>query len=81
MSGNPIFTTLLDQVRRAATRAFAHADAPFAKVVEALRLPQSDSYAPLCQVLRDVAAITSTYLACSAAPISPNQSSLLDVLI
>ncbi|MCU0509395.1 MAG: amino acid adenylation domain-containing protein, partial [Anaerolineae bacterium] len=49
LRGNPSFRDLLARTRRAALEAFAHADAPFEKVVEALN-PQRDlDHAPLFQ--------------------------------
>ena len=48
---NPVFTALLDQVRAQALAAYAHADLPFERVVEALNPERSLGWHPLFQVL------------------------------
>ena len=50
VSGDPSFSTLLDRVKRGSMAAFAHAEAPFAKVVEAAKVPRSAAYTPIYQV-------------------------------
>lgn len=49
--GSASFADLLHTVRDRDLEAFAHADAPFERVVEALDLPRTTSHAPLFQVL------------------------------
>ncbi len=51
LAGDPNFDELLQRVRQTTLAAYAHQDAPFAQVVEALQLPRTLSYAPLFQVL------------------------------
>ncbi|MFF5808322.1 amino acid adenylation domain-containing protein [Streptomyces sp. NPDC012746] len=54
-TGNPTFRRLLDRVRQADLAAFAHQDAPFEQVVEAVGGPaRTRSEHPLFQVLLDV---------------------------
>jgi amino acid adenylation domain-containing protein/non-ribosomal peptide synthase protein (TIGR01720 family) len=50
LHGNPSFSALLAQTRRVALEAFAHAEAPFEKVVEALNPQRNLNHAPLFQV-------------------------------
>ncbi|GAB3529765.1 amino acid adenylation domain-containing protein [Phytohabitans suffuscus] len=50
MSGNPSFAGLLDRVREACLRMYAHQDMPFEKLVEVLRPKRSRAHMPLCQV-------------------------------
>ncbi|WP_281278342.1 non-ribosomal peptide synthetase [Nocardia tenerifensis] len=45
------FTDLLDQCRRVDLAAFAHADIPFERVVEAVDPPRSQAHHPLFQVM------------------------------
>src|SRR6266446_7694981 len=54
LSGNPIFTDLLAQVRETTLGAFANAEVPFEKVVEALRPERSLSYNPIFQAMFSV---------------------------
>ncbi len=50
VSDDPTFQQLLRRVGSTTQRAFLHADAPFAKVVDALRLDRSAAYNPVYQV-------------------------------
>lgn len=51
LHGAPTFVELLQRVRQTTLAAYAHQDAPFEQVIEALHLPRTRSHAPLCQVL------------------------------
>jgi len=50
LSGNPTFTKLLARVRETTLSAYAHQDAPFDRVVEALRPARHPDSAPIFQV-------------------------------
>ncbi len=51
LRGNPAFGELLARVRRAALDAYARADVPFERLVEALDPQRSRAWSPLTQVL------------------------------
>jgi non-ribosomal peptide synthetase component F len=51
LSGDPSFSSALDRAKRAATQAFAHGMAPFAKVVDSLGAVRSAAFTPIYQVL------------------------------
>ena len=50
VSGKASFRQLLKAASRAAREAYAHAEAPFAMVVDALKQPRSASFTPVYQV-------------------------------
>jgi thioesterase domain-containing protein len=54
LSGNPVFTDLLAQVRETTLGAFANAEVPFEKVVEILQPERTLSYNPIFQVMFSV---------------------------
>jgi amino acid adenylation domain-containing protein/non-ribosomal peptide synthase protein (TIGR01720 family) len=51
LSGNPRFDELLSQARETALGAFAHQDAPFEKIVEAIQPARDASRSPLFQIV------------------------------
>jgi amino acid adenylation domain-containing protein len=51
LHGEPTVVDLLARVRQTTLAAYAHQDAPFEQVIEALALPRNESHAPLFQVL------------------------------
>ena len=50
LSGDPTFSQALRRAKDVALSAFAHAAAPFAKVVERLNILRSASFTPVYQV-------------------------------
>ncbi len=50
LSGNLTFKELLNRVHKTTETAYAHADVPFGKIVEHLRLPRDPSRNPIFQV-------------------------------
>jgi non-ribosomal peptide synthetase component F len=51
LSGNPSFTSVMDQVRETALGAFAHQDLPLEKMVEELRPGRGQNHSPLFTVV------------------------------
>jgi non-ribosomal peptide synthetase component F len=51
LAGDPPFSTVLTRAKAAATQAFLHGSAPFAKVVESLGVVRSAAFTPIYQVL------------------------------
>ncbi len=51
LSGDPDFVGLLAQVRDSMLTSMTHADAPFDRILEDMRLPRSPSYTPFAQVM------------------------------
>lgn len=51
ISGNPSFVELLKRVHAVSQHAFAHQDAPFEQVVDALGVARDQSYSPVFQVM------------------------------
>jgi amino acid adenylation domain-containing protein len=62
LSGDPSFRALLGRVREATLGAFAHADTPLDRIVEALRVERAAGAAPLVQ------AVFSLHPGCPPAP-------------
>jgi non-ribosomal peptide synthetase component F len=50
LAGDPSFSAALDRAKDAATQAFAHGMAPFAKVVDSLGAVRSAAFTPVYQV-------------------------------
>ncbi len=51
LSGDPPFAEILRRIRETAVGAYAHAELPFERLVEALRPPRDPGYHPVFQVL------------------------------
>jgi amino acid adenylation domain-containing protein len=51
LSDNPIFQSLVAQVRRRVLMAYSHQEIPFNELVSSFKLPRSLSYYPLAQVI------------------------------
>src|SRR5262249_10152214 len=60
LSGSPSFRELVGRVRSVALEAYMHQDAPFEKLVEALRPERDLSRQPICQVLFNMDNIPSS---------------------
>jgi hypothetical protein len=50
-AGSPTFLALLERAKRVVQGAIEHADVPFARVVEAARVPRSTAYTPVYQTM------------------------------
>jgi amino acid adenylation domain-containing protein len=50
-SGNPLFVTLLEQVRETTLKAYAHQGVPFERLIQELRPKRNPGYLPLVQAL------------------------------
>ena len=50
-AGSPSFLALLERAKRVVQDAMEHADVPFARVVEAARVPRSAAYTPVFQTM------------------------------
>jgi non-ribosomal peptide synthetase component F len=50
LAGDPSFSTVVSRARAAATQAFLHGSAPFAKVVTSLGVVRSAAFTPVYQV-------------------------------
>lgn len=50
LAGDPTFSAAVGRAKAAATQAFAHGAAPFAKVVDSLGLVRSAAFTPIYQV-------------------------------
>ncbi|MFF3346577.1 amino acid adenylation domain-containing protein [Streptomyces sp. NPDC002779] len=70
-AGDPAFTRLLERVRRSALAAYAHQDAPFEQVVEALAPPRSPARHPLFQVALSLDADEGAALRLPGLEVSP----------
>ncbi len=51
LSGDPTFLELVERTRKRSLAAFAHQEAPFEKLVDALHLPRDLSHTPLVQTM------------------------------
>ncbi|NVJ19217.1 non-ribosomal peptide synthetase/type I polyketide synthase, partial [Myxococcus sp. AM010] len=54
LEGAPSFRELLGRVKRQSLDAFAHQDAPFERIIEALQLPRDQSRTPVFQAVLNV---------------------------
>jgi amino acid adenylation domain-containing protein len=85
VSGDPSFTALLDRVKRMTLEAYAHQDAPFEKLVEALAPTRSLSHSPLFQVMfvlqnAPMGALQIPGLSVKALPVE-SESAKFDLLV
>jgi len=51
IAGSPTFLELLQRAKRVVQGAIQHADVPFARIVEAARVPRSTAYTPVFQTM------------------------------
>src|SRR5262249_19199330 len=51
LSGAPSFLEFLQRVRRASVGAYTHAELPFDRLIEAVRVERSPAFSPLVQVM------------------------------
>ncbi len=71
IAGPPTFLELLQRAKRVVQEAIQHADVPFARVVEAARVPRSTAYTPLFQTMMTVqAAVRGTQMAGAAVALA-----------
>jgi surfactin family lipopeptide synthetase A len=54
LAGDPTFSAVVARAKAAATQAFAHGNAPFAKVVDSLGVIRSAAFTPVYQVRHTV---------------------------
>jgi len=67
IAGSPTFLELLQRARRVVQDAMQHADVPFARVVEAARVPRSTAYTPVFQTMMTLqGAVRGTQMAGAA---------------
>ena len=65
LSGDPTFSSVVNRAKAAATQAFAHGAAPFAKVVDSLGILRSAAFTPIYQVWH-TAAERALQLSCAS---------------
>ncbi|SEW42715.1 non-ribosomal peptide synthase domain TIGR01720/amino acid adenylation domain-containing protein [Chitinophaga sp. YR573] len=62
LSGNPVFTSLLSQIRNTTLKAYEYQDVPFEKIVDQLAPEREGDVNPLFQVMFDLPDIATTSL-------------------
>jgi len=60
IAGSPTFLELLQRAKRVVQDAIQHADVPFARVVEAARVPRSTAYTPVFQTMMTLQGASGT---------------------
>ncbi|HEX7312963.1 MAG TPA: amino acid adenylation domain-containing protein [Pyrinomonadaceae bacterium] len=77
LAGDPTFVELLSRVREACVGAYAHQEAPFEKVVEAVEPQRSLSHAPIFQVMAAWQSAGAPHLSLRGLELSPVETQVV----